>query len=121
MACAKKLSLDEFLKSSSLFFEEPTEFKEPSRRSLIEAKSSTGYSIYDFIKALVNHKGIFLVEGERFTEFSYNDFNVFFFSEDFARTSMILYDPIINIERDSNNYTITYYLNKHVAVSLMKD
>lgn len=118
---APKLSLDEFLKSSSLFYEEPAEFKTESRRSLIEAKSLDGYSIYDLVKSLLNHKGSFEINGHKYFNFSYNDFNLYFFTEDYNKTCMVIYDPIINIEKEASGYTIISYPNNRLTISLMKD
>lgn len=117
----KKLSLDEFIQSSVLFYDDPIAFETGPRKSLIESKYFGGYSIYDLIKIMINHKGIFIVEDTSYTNFSYNDYNIYFFTEHFNKTSMIIYDPIVNIERNGHKLTITYYLNKQLTISLMKD
>lgn len=117
----KKLTLDEFIQSSALFYDDPSEFVTESRKGLIESRYFSGYSIYDMVKILLNHKGFFIIEDTSYNNFSYNDYNIYFFSENFNKTTMIIYDPIVNIERNGYKFTITYYRNKQLTISLMKD
>lgn len=110
----KKLTLSDFLSGLDSIIESNISNIPVSK----DLSKEFSYSLSNFFEDIVSHPGIFTVNGLEYTNIIPSLNSLYFFNEYHDKQTILIFDPIIDIKKRNSEYTIFYYSEHIITISL---